>query len=109
MASLQRSAVSFRRQGSSGLIWEDKYFSGDLSVMKQRQEANKEFGGLRKCQSDGSTTVVKIDCSRPSGVKPIASKTIDPPPSPKPSGCWFCPFFSKPTSTPHSKPGNKKP
>lgn len=28
---LQRSAVSFRRQGSSGLVWEDRFLSGELT------------------------------------------------------------------------------
>ncbi|GAB2222354.1 hypothetical protein Droror1_Dr00013570 [Drosera rotundifolia] len=32
MAGLQRSVVSFRRQGSSGLVWDDeKIFSGELT------------------------------------------------------------------------------
>ncbi|CAN6441822.1 unnamed protein product [Victoria cruziana] len=30
-AALQRSAVSFRRQGSSGLVWDDRFLSGELA------------------------------------------------------------------------------
>lgn len=40
MATLQRS-TAFRRQGSSGVVWEDKYFLKEDKVYKE----------LRPCQS----------------------------------------------------------
>lgn len=50
MSSFQRSEVSFRRQGSSGLVWQDRlFFLGDLNQVKQEQEQPRE---LRQCQSD---------------------------------------------------------
>ncbi|CAB4266741.1 unnamed protein product [Prunus armeniaca] len=44
MATLARSASTFRRQGSSGLIWDD-------NLMLQREEGRAEFRELRPCQS----------------------------------------------------------
>lgn len=41
MATLQRS-TAFRRQGSSGVVWEDKYFL---------KEDNVDYKELRSCQS----------------------------------------------------------
>ncbi|KAK8664178.1 hypothetical protein V6N13_083977 [Hibiscus sabdariffa] len=41
MAGLQRSAVSFRRQGSSGIVWDDKFLS-ELSQMKPEQQRQEE-------------------------------------------------------------------
>ncbi|EFH60544.1 hypothetical protein ARALYDRAFT_896128 [Arabidopsis lyrata subsp. lyrata] len=49
MTSLQRSAVSFRRQGSSGRIWSDQ------SILDQKNGAilqNQE----QTCQQSGSTS-----------------------------------------------------
>ncbi|KAH0989602.1 hypothetical protein GBA52_001085 [Prunus armeniaca] len=50
---LARSASTFRRQGSSGLIWDD-------NLMLQREEGRAEFRELRPCQS----------------AKPLASRLI---------------------------------
>ncbi|KAJ0089547.1 hypothetical protein Patl1_12760 [Pistacia atlantica] len=84
MSSFQRSEVSFRRQGSSGLVWQDRFYSGDLNQMKREQERKTEQPReLRHSQSDGSTRMKK----RTSKVSP----NIDPP-SPKLSGCCFCGF-----------------
>ncbi|KAF5743304.1 hypothetical protein HS088_TW09G01370 [Tripterygium wilfordii] len=44
MATLQRSAVSFRRQGSSGIVWDDKYALGENDQILQKDQ-------LRHCQS----------------------------------------------------------
>ncbi|CBI21018.3 unnamed protein product, partial [Vitis vinifera] len=57
MATLQRSAVSFRRQGSSGSVWEDKFSSGNMHNMMQKQ-GNADHKELRPCQS-----VVRPSCS----------------------------------------------
>ncbi|GFS42708.1 hypothetical protein Acr_00g0081240 [Actinidia rufa] len=113
MAALQRSAVSFRRQGSSGVIWEDRFYSGDLNMMKRRQEqeANKEFGELRKCQSFGSTTA-RIEPSQlnEEQLNSLSCNGLPTghPLSPRVSGCWFCFSFRKQAPNPHLKSGNKK-
>ncbi|KAM7259592.1 hypothetical protein ACFE04_015333 [Oxalis oulophora] len=43
MATLQRSVMSFRRQGSSGAIWDEKYYLAD--------DDKVEYRDLRPCQS----------------------------------------------------------
>ncbi|CAI9114016.1 OLC1v1037487C1 [Oldenlandia corymbosa var. corymbosa] len=52
MAGLQRSAVSFRRQGSSGLVWDDKLIQAELmnqaaaaAAANQREEDSAGAGG----------------------------------------------------------------
>ena len=42
MAGLQRSAVSFRRQGSSGLVWDDKLLSGELGQQPAQPTNQRE-------------------------------------------------------------------
>ncbi|XP_044495570.1 MAPK kinase substrate protein At1g80180-like [Mangifera indica] len=42
MAGLQRSEVSFRRQGSSGLVWDDRFLSGELNKLNQKDEQASE-------------------------------------------------------------------
>ncbi|KAK3219468.1 hypothetical protein Dsin_013438 [Dipteronia sinensis] len=41
MEGLQRSAVSFRRQGSSGLIWDDKFLAELNQATNQKQEQDQ--------------------------------------------------------------------
>ncbi|KAI4387444.1 hypothetical protein MLD38_005277 [Melastoma candidum] len=62
MAELQRSAASFRRQGSSGLVWEDKFLSREL--MKPGDDVEIEGDHSR-----GTPDVVltKLDRSRSNG------------------------------------------
>ncbi|KHN47776.1 Hypothetical protein glysoja_029194 [Glycine soja] len=38
MDGLQRSEVSFRRQGSSGLVWDDKLLSGELNKVNNNED-----------------------------------------------------------------------
>lgn len=42
MAGLQRSEVSFRRQGSSGLVWDDRFLSGELNKLNPKDEQASE-------------------------------------------------------------------
>lgn len=44
MASLQRSTASFRRQGSSGSVWDDLYVLGEDGSVHYKDQ-------LRPCQS----------------------------------------------------------
>ncbi|KAF3775036.1 hypothetical protein EJ110_NYTH51480 [Nymphaea thermarum] len=41
-AALQRSAVSFRRQGSSGLVWDDRFLSGELAQPRKSDAAGHD-------------------------------------------------------------------
>nr|XP_043628442.1 MAPK kinase substrate protein At1g80180 [Erigeron canadensis] len=80
MAGLPRSDISFRRSGSSGLVWEDKLLSGEL---KPRNEVGREKNEPQR-----------------SAPKPYRTTDVAPaidPPSPKVSGC--CAIFGKATTT----------
>ncbi|GMQ06934.1 hypothetical protein CsSME_00051340 [Camellia sinensis var. sinensis] len=44
MDGLQRSAISFRRQGSSGLVWDDKFLSGKLNQTKPKDHQQADEG-----------------------------------------------------------------
>ncbi|KAE9601826.1 hypothetical protein Lalb_Chr13g0301951 [Lupinus albus] len=101
---LQRSVTSFRRQGSSGLVWDDKFI----------QNLNQNEENQREEKSDGPSETLKR--SRSVGARPyrtvnVAAPSIDPP-SPKVSTCGLCGFFSKKpvpkTSTRKSKPKSRK-
>ncbi|KAE8675888.1 metallothiol transferase fosB [Hibiscus syriacus] len=96
MEGLQRSTTSFRRQGSSGLVWDDKVLSGDLNRMKavnnnpeNKQSRGSSEGIMRRSRSDGGSD------GRMYRTTKAASPSIDPP-SPKVSGCGFCGVFGKP-------------
>jgi len=84
MEALPRSEISFRRSGSSGLVWDDKLLSGELKPVKPKDEEDKE----------------KTEHQKPAEPRPYKSveveSTIDPP-SPKVSGC--CAMFGKPVKT----------
>lgn len=102
MTGLQRSEISFRRQGSSGLVWEDRFLSGDLNQMKQKEEEeSKEFRESRTRQRDGSTGA--LERSRSDGARVYQTVKMPPPavdpPSPKVSGCGFCGVFGKPVNS----------
>ncbi|KAL9242427.1 hypothetical protein vseg_016422 [Gypsophila vaccaria] len=96
MAGLQRSAISFRRQGSSGLVWDDKLLSEELNnnsdesvgASLQQQSAEEEKKSeLRRTRSDGG-----------GGRRDHRSVKVEQgedPPSPKVSGCGFCGGFGK--------------
>ncbi|XP_047312070.1 uncharacterized protein At1g15400-like [Impatiens glandulifera] len=86
MDGLQRSEISFRRQGSSGLVWDDKLLSGELKEERAAGEddhhTNKEKGGGESKEPKPQTYRIVKD----------VSPTIDPP-SPKVSTCGFCSMF----------------
>ncbi|KAL5698068.1 hypothetical protein ACHQM5_029152 [Ranunculus cassubicifolius] len=93
MASgLDRSTSSYRRQGSSGLVWENR-FSGDLTKMKiegiefRELRPSKSVGSLKMMQRSGST-----------GGQGYRSKQMLPeydPPSPKAITCSLWKLFGK--------------
>ncbi|XP_062232027.1 MAPK kinase substrate protein At1g80180-like [Phragmites australis] len=75
MAGLQRSSETFRRSGSSGLVWEDKNFSGEFkpaAAVERSRSTGHEHGGYRAA-----------------GRVPPA---LDPP-SPRVAVCGFCRLF----------------
>ncbi|KAK8581258.1 hypothetical protein V6N13_144294 [Hibiscus sabdariffa] len=119
MAGLQRSEVSFRRQGSSGLVWDDRFLS---EALKQQGETKQDEQGQRQLQD--SRNPEKIDVVRPTrNLGPIntversrsngerrsyrtgkVAPAIEPP-SPKVSACGLCSAFGKPPKNHRKKPG----
>uniref|UniRef100_A0A7C9DVC4 MAPK kinase substrate protein n=1 Tax=Opuntia streptacantha TaxID=393608 RepID=A0A7C9DVC4_OPUST len=104
MEGLQRSAISFRRQGSSGLVWDDKLLSGELN--KPNDDHQDEAGPsdqkaeLRRSKSDGGTR---------RNYRTVKVEQAEDPPSPRLSGCGFCSVFGKPASkTAKRKSGKPK-
>ncbi|GLT80489.1 hypothetical protein SLA2020_519270 [Shorea laevis] len=69
MATLQRSAVPFRRQGSSGMVWHDNYVLGEDGMVQLRE--------LRPCQSTrerGSCSSPGVPISCPRSLSTAANK-----------------------------------
>ncbi|KAK6915003.1 Protein of unknown function DUF4666 [Dillenia turbinata] len=120
MAGLQRSSVSFRRQGSSGLVWEDRFLSGELAPKpNSTQDSNQVQDHLpepdpksadskppRNSTSAVSSINTNMERSRSNGGgRGFRTGRVSPaiePPSPKFSGCGFCAPFSTPKKSRHN-------
>ncbi|KAK3138120.1 hypothetical protein QOZ80_5AG0364810 [Eleusine coracana subsp. coracana] len=79
MAGLQRSNETFRRSGSSGMVWDDKNISGEI------KPAGGDAAAVERSRSTGHAH----EGYRATGRVPPA---IDPP-SPRVAVCGFCSFF----------------
>lgn len=109
MEGLQRSAVSFRRQGSSGLIWDDNLLKAEIDRFDQRkanQDQADEESKKKEDENDAVERVEKemkpirtigsgntIERSRSNGGRAYRTGKVSPaidPPSPKVSACGFC-------------------
>ncbi|KAJ4958385.1 hypothetical protein NE237_025496 [Protea cynaroides] len=127
MAGLQRSTISFRRQGSSGLVWDDKVLSGELDQMEKQKEGGTEPRELRTSRSvredkrkmDHHSGAIKLDRSKSDGgegsggrghgyrrERPVAPD-MDPP-SPKVSWCGFCAVKKMTQKDNRVSPGKRK-
>ncbi|XP_073027392.1 uncharacterized protein At1g15400-like [Primulina eburnea] len=125
MAGLQRSEVSFRRQGSSGLVWDDKILSSELSQLAnpRKESDTKPNRPENKEEAAAEVTVAPENPGRPPGLKIERSRSngggrgfrtgkVSPavePPSPKVSACGFCGAFGKNNMTRRRppKPGKR--
>ncbi|KAL8056219.1 hypothetical protein ABFX02_04G105400 [Erythranthe guttata] len=122
MEGLQRSAVSFRRQGSSGSVWDDKFLAG-LQQLANQQKLEKEIS--EKAQQEGKEDssaaaapvpdasaagvrnpspppALTIERSRSNGGRGFRTGKVSPaiePPSPKVSACGLCSGFGKSKKT----------
>ncbi|CAA3027324.1 Hypothetical predicted protein [Olea europaea subsp. europaea] len=112
MAGLQRSAVSFRRQGSSGLVWEDKFLNELTQMANQKDEtenkAQQEQQEVKEepppaaatpSRNSSRTAGLTIERSRSNGGgRGYRTGRVSPaiePPSPKVSACGCCSAFAK--------------
>ncbi|MFQ6644866.1 hypothetical protein Gotur_020423 [Gossypium turneri] len=128
MAGLQRSEVSFRRQGSSGIVWDDRFLS-ELTQANQEQQGDTKQEEQAQVAQDNNNPE-KLDASK--DVKPTRNlppiNTIErsrsngerrgyrtgkvspaiEPPSPKVSACGFCSAFGKQPKNHRKKPGKRR-
>ncbi|KAJ9548683.1 hypothetical protein OSB04_021226 [Centaurea solstitialis] len=74
MEALPRSEVSFRRSGSSGLVWDDKLLSGELKPSSNPKDDEEREKKEQQRAEPRPYKSVEVE------------PTIDPP-SPKISGC----------------------
>ncbi|KAI3525118.1 hypothetical protein L2E82_02453 [Cichorium intybus] len=119
MAGLQRSAVSFRRQGSSGLIWDDRFLSGELNRFPEGKPPSSSDDQVQTAENDQSefpkTTIrsistVRRNRSNNGGERASRNgKTSTPtePSSPRIPVCGFCSAFGKPNKT-HTRNVSRK-
>ncbi|OIV97205.1 hypothetical protein TanjilG_26777 [Lupinus angustifolius] len=93
MVELRRSATSFRRYGSSGLVWDDKLVLG-ANVENQNQDVdNRSTGVTQQKQSQNVKSISMFDRSKSQGAQPyirvkVASTSKDLKCSK--STCWSC-------------------
>ncbi|KAJ0971241.1 hypothetical protein J5N97_019200 [Dioscorea zingiberensis] len=107
MAGLQRSVETFRRSGSSGLVWEDRFLEEMDNSSKEKQQKKEAEEGLelRRSRSVGSGGVMERSQSNGGRGRGYRTGSVSPaldPPSPKVSACGFCGVFGK--SGPSKKP-----
>ncbi|KAF9685274.1 hypothetical protein SADUNF_Sadunf03G0037600 [Salix dunnii] len=108
MAGLQRSAMSFRRQGSSGLVWDDKLISGELNQKQEQEEQEPQHdrktdikleNDVRPTSRSSTTPSITIERNRSNGgQRGYRTGRVSPaiePPSPRVSACGFCGAFGK--------------
>ncbi|CAL5210615.1 unnamed protein product [Lathyrus oleraceus] len=117
MASLPRSEVSFRRSGSSGLVWDDRFLSGELNKINPEQHQQQRNSTSTTTEDNNNNNIKEhhagttIQRSRSTGAGrgyrtgKLSPPAIDPP-SPKISACGFCGPFAKKSR--RSKPGTRR-
>ncbi|KAL0429798.1 UNVERIFIED_CONTAM: hypothetical protein Sradi_0605800 [Sesamum radiatum] len=120
MAGLQRSAVSFRRQGSSGLVWDDKFLAGLADQHKEddntkpQQESKQDSASPAPpvpARDSSPITGLTIERSRSNGGRGFRTGRVSPaiePPSPKVSACGCCSAFGKSKKTRRRPPKSGK-
>lgn len=109
MAGLQRSTTSFRRQGSSGLVWDDKCLT-QLASQKHNQQRTPENQGKLDINQDNDVNpplprpISNIERSRSNGgYRTGRVPQAMEPPSPRVSACGFCGAFGKPAKNHRKK------
>ncbi|CAB4288582.1 unnamed protein product [Prunus armeniaca] len=106
---LQRSESTFRRQGSSGLIWDDKFLQRALNQV----EAEKQQEAAQQAQAtESGGAAPTMERSRSNGGRGYRTVKVSPqatdPPSPKVSGCGLCGAFGKPKPSSARRPRSNK-
>ncbi|KAL3618347.1 hypothetical protein CASFOL_038668 [Castilleja foliolosa] len=112
MEGLKRSEVSFRRQGSSGLVWDDKLLNEELSKLadghhkedtgEKAQVETKGDSEASAAKKSSPAAELTIERSRSTGGRGYRTGRVSPaidPPSPKVSACGFCGAFGNSKKT----------
>ncbi|XP_031488437.1 uncharacterized protein At1g15400-like [Nymphaea colorata] len=105
-AALQRSAVSFRRQGSSGLVWDDRFLSGELAQPRksdavgldgieikeprsraQQPQPEEEGASAAKKERRNKCTDNLCPATKPF---PVTKRRTSRPPRPSATTCGLC-------------------
>ncbi|XP_021859149.1 uncharacterized protein At1g15400-like [Spinacia oleracea] len=105
-SGLQRSAISFRRQGSSGLVWDDRLVSGEIARPKDRSKPrfySQELALPNRAQQQKQQQQRSRDSRAQDdinvNVKPIktgrSNNQNDEPASPRVKGCGCCPALGR--------------
>ncbi|KAL6840513.1 hypothetical protein ACP4OV_030323 [Aristida adscensionis] len=95
MAGLQRSSETFRRSGSSGTVWEDKYQSASGELARPAAQAK----AAARQQRGGSSGHGGYRAGR------VAQPAPPDPPSPRVAACGFCSLFGKDDKQPPPRAG----
>lgn len=111
MEGLQRSAISFRRQGSSGFVWDDKFLAGEFNKLaNERKEESSSKENKEESASTASASApaaerkspppagLTIERSRSNGGRAFRTGKVSPavePPSPRVSAFGCCGAFKK--------------
>ncbi|CAJ1955106.1 unnamed protein product [Sphenostylis stenocarpa] len=107
MAGLQRSAVSFRRQGSSGFVWDDKFLTEEFNKLNSEDQNNNHDGDeIKDLQLQSPPPPLHRTRSN-GGPRAYRTGKVSPaiePPSPRLSACGFCTAFGKAPPRDHNKP-----
>ncbi|KAE9464411.1 hypothetical protein C3L33_03685, partial [Rhododendron williamsianum] len=94
---LQRSVTSYRRSGSSGLVWDEKLYSGELKRVprpKDEVDGDQEKGETKSSVPNRASEIRLEQRQHNSGYRTMKEdKPTMEPPSPKVSGCGFCGMF----------------
>ncbi|KAF9613216.1 hypothetical protein IFM89_006317 [Coptis chinensis] len=112
MASLQRSTSTYRRHGSSGLVWERSYLSGNFNQGIESRD-------MRTCRSVGSVRMMEMktevemehgdDLNVGCGFKAkIVLPATDPTSSIKVFSCGLWKLFSESVNSKGPKNGKHK-
>lgn len=104
MEGLQRSAISFRRQGSSGLVWDDKLVSGEL--IKPGDDHQNEAGPSDEKAAEAEHRRSKSEGGPRRVYRTVKVEQAEDPPSPRLKGCGFCSVFGKKPAA--AKTGKRK-
>ncbi|MFS7980649.1 hypothetical protein Hanom_Chr10g00941821 [Helianthus anomalus] len=101
---LQRSAVSFRRQGSSGLIWDHNFLSGELNRFSQPKPPSSNADPVQTDQSN--TTIRPVNTVRRNPSR-NGGELVPEPPSPRVRVCGLCRVFGKGNKS-HARTSSRK-